>query len=54
MDLITGARIFHFGTLSLTHEGVRAATKKAVKLAKEAGGRDNITVILIDPDAENE
>ena len=37
VDLITGARIFHFGTLSLTHEGVRAATKKAVKLAKEAG-----------------
>ncbi len=36
-DLITGSRIFHFGTLSLTHEGVRAATKKAVKLAKEAG-----------------
>lgn len=31
------ARIFHFGTLSMTHEGVRAATKKAVQAAKEAG-----------------
>ena len=36
-ELITGARIFHFGTLSLTHDGVRAATRKAVALAKEAG-----------------
>ncbi len=31
------ARIFHFGTLSMTHEGVKAATKKAVQAAKEAG-----------------
>ena len=31
------AGIFHFGTLSMTHEGVRAATKKAVQAAKEAG-----------------
>ena len=36
-DLIRSARIFHFGTLSMTHEGVRAATKKAVAIAKDAG-----------------
>ena len=36
-DMIRSARIFHFGTLSMTHEGVRRATKKAVALAKEAG-----------------
>ena len=30
-------RIFHFGTLSMTHEGVKAATKKAVQAAKAAG-----------------
>ena len=36
-DMIRNARIFHFGTLSMTHDGVRAATKKAVALAKEGG-----------------
>lgn len=30
-------RLFHFGTLSMTHDGVRAATKKAVTAAKESG-----------------
>ncbi len=30
-------RIFHFGTLSMTHEKVRRATKKAVVAAKENG-----------------
>lgn len=35
--LIRDSRIFHFGTLSMTHEGVRAATKKAVHIAEEAG-----------------
>ena len=30
-------RIFHFGTLSMTHEGVRRATCKAVSLAKNGG-----------------
>ena len=37
LDTIANARIFHFGTLSMTHEGVRAATVKAVGLAKEGG-----------------
>lgn len=30
-------KIFHFGTLSMTHGGVRAATKKAVQAAKDGG-----------------
>ena len=36
-DMLKETRIFHFGTLSMTHEGVRAATKKAVAIAKESG-----------------
>ncbi len=36
-DLIRDTRLFHFGTLSMTHEGVREATKKAVTVAKAAG-----------------
>lgn len=36
-EIIRGAKIFHFGTLSMTHLGVRAATKKAIAVAKEAG-----------------
>ena len=35
--LIKDSGIFHFGTLSMTHEGVRAATKKAIRIAEEAG-----------------
>jgi fructokinase len=35
--IIREAKIFHFGTLSMTHEGCRAATKKAVDMAKNAG-----------------
>ena len=37
MDLLSDCSIFHFGTLSMTHEGCRAATKKAVAAAKAAG-----------------
>ncbi|MCR5507616.1 MAG: carbohydrate kinase [Lachnospiraceae bacterium] len=36
-DLIRKARIFHFGTLSMTHEGVREATMYALTEAKKAG-----------------
>lgn len=35
-ELIRQAKIFHFGTLSLTSEPVRSATKKALQVAKEA------------------
>ena len=34
---LKNTRIFHFGTLSMTHPQVRLATKKAVELAKESG-----------------
>ena len=36
-DLIRSSRIFHFGTLSSTHEGVREATRYALDIAKDAG-----------------
>lgn len=43
-ELLREARIFHFGTLSMTHDAVREATKKAVRVAKESGA-----VISFDP-----
>ena len=43
-DLIENCSIFHFGTFSMTHEGVRKATKKAIKKAKEKG-----SLISFDP-----
>ena len=36
-ELINEAKIFHFGTLSMTHDEVRSATKKAVEYAKDKG-----------------
>lgn len=36
-DMIGGTRIFHFGTISMTDEGCRNATKKAIEFAKESG-----------------
>ena len=36
-DYISSAKAFHYGTLSMTHEGVRKATYKAIDLAEEAG-----------------
>lgn len=35
-DVIEDSKIFHFGTLSMTHTGVRG-NKKAVRIAEEAG-----------------
>ncbi len=43
-DLLQNTEVFHFGTLSMTHEEVRRATKKAVEAAKTAGA-----VISFDP-----
>ena len=37
LDMIENCRIFHFGTLSMTHEGVRKATLKAIQVAKANG-----------------
>lgn len=36
-ELIRESRLFHFGTLSMTHETVELATKRAVEIAREAG-----------------
>ena len=36
-DILRNTKIFHFGTLSMTHEEVRKATKKAVAIARESG-----------------
>lgn len=36
-DVIANSAIFHFGTLSMTHEGVKAATLKALEIAKKNG-----------------
>ncbi len=36
-DVIKNSRIFHFGTLSSTHEGVREATRHAIDVAKQNG-----------------
>lgn len=44
VDLIRDSKIFHFGTLSSTHEGVREATRYAIDVAKEAGA-----IISFDP-----
>lgn len=42
--LITDCKIFHFGTLSMTHEKCRQATRKAISLAEESGA-----VLSFDP-----
>lgn len=36
-DIIAAGKIFHFGTLSMTNEPVRSATKHAIAVAKENG-----------------
>ncbi|MDD3140820.1 MAG: carbohydrate kinase, partial [Lachnospiraceae bacterium] len=43
-EFIKKSKVFHFGTLSMTDEGVRNATKKALKIAKE-----NNLIITFDP-----
>lgn len=43
-DILKETGIFHFGTLSMTHEGVREATKAAIHIAEKAGA-----VISFDP-----
>ena len=43
-ELIRDSRIFHFGTLSSTHPGVREATRCAIDVAKDAG-----CIITFDP-----
>ena len=43
-ELISESRVFHFGTLSMTHPGCREATETALRLARESG-----CVISFDP-----
>jgi len=43
-ELIKESKLFHFGTLSMTHEDVRRATKKAIQIAEDAGN-----IISFDP-----
>ena len=43
-ELVRGAKLFHFGSLSLTDEPVRSATHKAIALAEESG-----CIISFDP-----
>ena len=44
---LENTRIFHFGTLSMTDPEVRAATKKAVGIAKESGAVIPLTPIFV-------
>lgn len=43
-EMVSNTKIFHFGTLSMTHENVRKATIKAIELAKANGA-----IISLDP-----
>lgn len=43
-ELLQNCRIFHFGSLSMTHEGCKQATKKAIEIAKRNGA-----IISFDP-----
>lgn len=43
-NMLKHCKIFHFGTLSMTHKEVRKATKKAISIAKEHG-----SLISFDP-----
>ncbi len=43
-EMITNSKIFHFGTLSMTNEPVKSATKKAIEIAK-----DNNVLVSFDP-----
>ena len=44
MELLTNCKVFHFGSLSLTDEPARSATRKAIRTAKDSGA-----VISYDP-----
>lgn len=44
VELLEHTKLFHFGTLSMTHDSCRKATKKAIEIAKDAGA-----IISFDP-----
>ncbi len=37
MEILENCKIFHFGSLSMTHENCRAATRKAIETAEKSG-----------------
>lgn len=43
-DMISDSKIFHFGSLSMTHDVCRKATRKAIQIAEESGA-----VLSFDP-----
>ena len=43
-EILKDTAVFHFGTLSMTHDEVREATKKAIAIAKENGA-----IVSFDP-----
>ncbi len=47
--LISDTRIFHFGTLSMTDDGCRRATKKAIDMAKDKGAAISFDPNLREP-----
>lgn len=47
-ELLKGCKIFHFGSLSMTHEKCRRATKKAISIAEDSGA-----VLSFDPNLRN-
>ena len=52
-EIIRGAKIFHFGTLSFTHAGIRTASQYAIQCAKEAGALISFDPNLREPLWEN-
>lgn len=44
VDVLTDTKIFHFGTISMTHPEVDEASKEAIRLAKESGA-----LLTVDP-----
>lgn len=52
-DSMFNTKIFHFGTLSMTHEGIRNATVKAIEIAKNQGCLISLDPNLREPLWEN-
>ena len=48
-DIIVAGKIFHFGTLSMTNEPVRSATKHAIAVAKENGALISFDLNIREP-----
>lgn len=53
LEKICASKIFHFGTLSFTHAGIRTASQYAIQCAKEAGALISFDPNLREPLWEN-